>query len=409
MKKIASFTIDHLKLEPGIYVSRKDHIGSEAVTTFDIRMTRPNFEPVMNTAEIHTIEHLGATFLRNHMEMGDKVVYFGPMGCRTGFYMILAGDYEAKDVVSLVTEMYEFMASYEGDVPGASAKDCGNYLDLNLNMAKYCSRKFLENTLKNIDEAHLVYPDLSVVLSHKGLVNIVIKIGIFGAMDEEVSKLKEVLEETEVVKKASMEFYQGKLYGVSVVIVKSGIGKVNAGICAQMLVDLFDVTAIINTGIAGSLNAKINIGDIVLSSDTLQHDVDAVAFGYELGLIPRMDTLSFKADEDLINLARKECEEVLQEINAFVGRVLSGDQFISNKDKKEWLINTFNGDCVEMEGAAIAQTAHLNNIPFLIIRAISDKADDSAADIDYPTFEAMAIENSVKLLKAMIKAMAGAK
>ncbi len=159
MKKIASFTIDHLKLEPGIYVSRKDHIGSEAVTTFDIRMTRPNFEPVMNTAEIHTIEHLGATFLRNHMEMGDKVVYFGPMGCRTGFYMILAGDYESKDVVSLVTEMYEFMASYEGDVPGASAKDCGNYLDLNLNMAKYCSRKFLENTLKNIDEAHLVYPD----------------------------------------------------------------------------------------------------------------------------------------------------------------------------------------------------------------------------------------------------------
>ncbi len=247
------------------------------------------------------------------------------------------------------------------------------------------------------------------MLSHKGLVKIVKKIGIIGAMDEEVSKLKEVLEETEVVKKASMEFYQGKLYGVSVVIVKSGIGKVNAGICAQMLVDLFDVTAIINTGIAGSLNAKINIGDIVLSSDTLQHDVDAVAFGYELGLIPRMDTLSFKADEDLINLARKECEEVLQEINAFVGRVLSGDQFISNKDKKEWLINTFNGDCVEMEGAAIAQTAHLNNIPFLIIRAISDKADDSAADIDYPTFEAMAIENSVKLLKAMIKAMAGAK
>lgn len=158
MEKIASFTIDHLKLEPGIYVSRKDHVGSEVVTTFDIRMTRPNFEPVMNTAEVHTIEHMGATFLRNNKEFGDRVVYFGPMGCRTGFYLILAGDLESKDVVNLVTEMYEFIVSYEGEVPGASAKDCGNYLDLNLSMAKYLADRFLKNTLIGIDDKHLVYP-----------------------------------------------------------------------------------------------------------------------------------------------------------------------------------------------------------------------------------------------------------
>lgn len=158
MEKIASFTIDHLKLEPGIYVSRKDHVGSEVVTTFDIRMTRPNFEPVMNTAEVHTIEHMGATFLRNNKEFGDRVVYFGPMGCRTGFYLILAGDLESKDIVNLVTEMYEFIVSYEGEVPGASAKDCGNYLDLNLSMAKYLADRFLKNTLIGIDDKHLIYP-----------------------------------------------------------------------------------------------------------------------------------------------------------------------------------------------------------------------------------------------------------
>lgn len=159
MEKIASFTINHLTLEPGIYVSRKDHIGSEVITTFDIRMTRPNFEPVMNTAEIHTIEHLGATFLRNNDEYKDRVVYFGPMGCRTGFYLILAGDLESKDIVGLVTQMYEFIKNFEGDVPGAAARDCGNYLDMNLPMAKYIAEKFYNNTLIDIDEKHLVYPD----------------------------------------------------------------------------------------------------------------------------------------------------------------------------------------------------------------------------------------------------------
>ena len=158
MEKIASFTIDHIKLQPGIYVSRKDQIGQEVVTTFDLRMTSPNEEPVMNTAEVHTIEHLGATYLRNKEEIRDKVIYFGPMGCRTGFYLLLAGDYASKDIVALVTEMFEFIRDYRGEVPGASPKDCGNYLDMNLPMAKYLSEKYLTEVLENITEEQLHYP-----------------------------------------------------------------------------------------------------------------------------------------------------------------------------------------------------------------------------------------------------------
>ena len=159
MKPIASFTINHLTLLPGIYVSRKDKVGNETITTFDIRMTRPNFEPVMNTAELHTIEHLAATFLRNHAEFGSKVVYFGPMGCRTGCYLLLAGDYESKDIVPLMKELFTFIRDYKDEVPGAFAIACGNYLDMNLPMANYLANKFLTEVLENISDEHLVYPE----------------------------------------------------------------------------------------------------------------------------------------------------------------------------------------------------------------------------------------------------------
>lgn len=158
MEKIASFTIDHIKLQPGIYVSRKDQVGAETITTFDLGMTSPNEEPVMNTAEVHTIEHLGATFLRNHPSYKDKVIYFGPMGCRTGFYLLLAGDYASRDVVPLITEMFTIIRDYRDEVPGASPKDCGNYLDMNLGMANYLAKRYLENVLQGIGEERLVYP-----------------------------------------------------------------------------------------------------------------------------------------------------------------------------------------------------------------------------------------------------------
>ena len=159
MEKIASFTIDHLRLVHGVYVSRKDTIGKEVITTFDLRMTSPNDEPVMNTAEVHTIEHLAATFLRNHPVYGDKTIYFGPMGCRTGFYLLLAGDLTSKEIVPLMIEMFEFIRDFKDEVPGASPKDCGNYLDMNLPMANYLAKRYLDNVLYNIDDSRLVYPE----------------------------------------------------------------------------------------------------------------------------------------------------------------------------------------------------------------------------------------------------------
>ena len=227
-------------------------------------------------------------------------------------------------------------------------------------------------------------------------------LGIIGAMDEEVAKIKERLENVEVQTFGGMDFYKGNFEGKSVVVVRSDIGKVNAAVCAQILAYRYLVSGIVNTGIAGSLMAKIDIVDIVLSTDALQHDMDATNFGYPAGQIPRMDVLSFPADPKLLALAKECCGRVNPEIHTYEGRVVSGDQFISDQKKKDWLIETFHGYCTEMEGAAIAQAAYLNGIPFLIIRAISDKADNSA-NVDYPTFEAQAIIHSVNLMLEMIR------
>ena len=222
-------------------------------------------------------------------------------------------------------------------------------------------------------------------------------LGIIGAMEEEVAGLKDKMTVSRTIKKASMEFWEGVLEGTSVVVVRCGVGKVNAAICAQILADEFHVTAIVNTGIAGSLKKEINIGDIVLSTDALQHDMDATGFGYSYGVIPQMDNSIFQGDEKLLTLAKECCEQVNPDISVFSGRVVSGDQFISDKGKKDWIAEQFHGFCTEMEGAAIAQTAYLNQIPFLIIRAISDKANDSA-HMDYAEFERKAIQHSVNLM-----------
>lgn len=225
--------------------------------------------------------------------------------------------------------------------------------------------------------------------------------GIIGAMEIEVASLKESMEITRTVKKAGMEFCEGLLNKKPVVVVRSGIGKVNAAVCTQILADDFQVDCVINTGIAGSLNAKIDIGDIVISKDVLHHDMDAVNFGYPPGQIPQMDVFSFEADERLADLAEEVCHEVNPEISVFRGRIVSGDQFVAEKAVKERIVSTFGGYCTEMEGAAIAQTAYLNRIPFVILRAISDKADDSAS-MDYPTFERQAAEHCVKLVEGLV-------
>ena len=229
-------------------------------------------------------------------------------------------------------------------------------------------------------------------------------IGIIGAMEEEVAalKVKMDIEDQRVI--AGMEFCKGICEGQPVVVVRSGIGKVNAAVCTQILCDVFHVEAIVNTGVAGSLRNEINIGDIVLSTDALQHDMDATGFGYDPGVIPRMETSVFEGDQELISLAEKVCKEVNPEIQVFKGRVVSGDQFISDHQVKERIIQLFDGYCTEMEGAAIAQAAWLNKVPYLVIRAISDKADGSA-EMDYSEFEMKAIEHTVSLVTGMLKNM----
>lgn len=227
------------------------------------------------------------------------------------------------------------------------------------------------------------------------------KIGIIGAMEVEVATLKSNMTVKNTVKKASMEFYEGTIGNTEVVVVRSGIGKVNAGICVQILIDLFNVTHVINTGIAGSLNADINIGDIVLSTDACYHDVDVTVFGYKKGEIPQIGAATFEADDELRAKAKASIKKAAPDIGVFEGRVCSGDQFISSAEVKDAIIKEHGGLCTEMEGAAIAQASYLNNTPFLIIRAISDKAD-GGAEVDYPTFEAKAAKDCAAIVMEII-------
>ncbi len=227
-------------------------------------------------------------------------------------------------------------------------------------------------------------------------------LGIIGAMDIEVDSLKNEMENPAINKIAGMDFYEGVIGGKDVVVVKCGIGKVNAAMCTQILADRYNVDVVINTGVAGSLNNDIDICDIVISTVAQEHDMDVTALGYEKGIIPDMDVSIFESDRKLVELTKKSAKEAGLDVKVFEGKVVSGDQFISTHEKKESLKNSFGGDCAEMEGAAIAHVASLNNIPFLVIRAISDKAD-GGAHMDYPTFEKKAAANSILLLNEIIK------
>ena len=226
-------------------------------------------------------------------------------------------------------------------------------------------------------------------------------IGIIGAMEEEVAALKDEMMNPEVTEAASMTFYKGVLCGKEAVVVRSGIGKVNAAICAQILVDRFGVDILIHTGVAGSLDARIDIGDVVVSTDAVHHDMDASTFGDPVGQVPRMDTFAFPADERLIRLAVEANEKANPQLHTFTGRVATGDQFITSQEVKDRLIENFHPLCVEMEGVSIAHVAYLNKIPYVIIRAISDKADNSST-MDYTEFEHQAIVSSIKFMKAFL-------
>ena len=229
-------------------------------------------------------------------------------------------------------------------------------------------------------------------------------IGIIGAMDEEVAILKESMEVQDMMERTGMTFVKGIMSGKEVVVVRSGIGKVNMGICAQILIDCFGVDTLINTGIAGSLDARIDIGDMVISTDAVHHDMDANIFGDAIGQVPRMDTRTFPADPHLVELAVKANEKANPQIHTFTGRVASGDQFISSEEVKARIVENFQALCTEMEGAGIAHAAYLNKVSYVIIRAISDKADNSAT-MDYPEFVKMAITHYVGLVKGLVERM----
>ena len=231
-----------------------------------------------------------------------------------------------------------------------------------------------------------------------------IKIGIIGAMEDEVAGLKARMEQVSKTVLARMEFNEGLLEGKPVVVVRSGIGKVNAAVCTQILADRFGVGAVINTGVAGSLDARIDIGDFVISTDAVHHDMDATVFGYAPGEVPQLGQVSFEADKALADAAEAACRKVIPDQNVWRGRVVSGDQFIVSREKKDEIVKTFGGLCTEMEGASIAHAAWLNSLPFLIVRAISDKADESA-EMDYPTFEKKAAGSSVEMLCEMLKSI----
>lgn len=227
-------------------------------------------------------------------------------------------------------------------------------------------------------------------------------IGIIGAMDEEVDELKEIMECHNTTDQAGLTFYTGLLHGEKVVVVRCGIGKVNAAICTQVLIDQYDVNVIVNVGVAGALHKTLDIGDIVISSDAVYHDFDTTAFGHKKGIIPRMDESFFKADEEMIKLAKEAGENLPSNPNIFVQRIVSGDQFVASKELKEEIIKEFDAYCTEMEGAAIAHTCYLNQIPFVIIRAISDKADHSA-EINFNEFVIKAAKNSSLMIQNILQ------
>ena len=230
-------------------------------------------------------------------------------------------------------------------------------------------------------------------------------IGIIGAMELEVEQLTAAMEDAALTQQAGMKFYSGKLEGTDAVVVRSGVGKVNAAVCAQILADRFGVDTVINTGIAGAVGLEVGIGDIVLSTSALQHDMDAVAFGYDLGVIPQQSCSDFPADPKLLQTALDCCAQHLPEVKVHTGRVVSGDVFVAKKEQKDFLRSQFSAACTEMEGAAIAHAAWLNGVPYLVVRAISDNADAGAVE-DYPAFERQAAARSAKLVRAMLRRLA---
>ncbi len=386
MKTIASFTVNHDKLEKGMYISRID--GD--VVTYDIRMKKPNGGDYLSNGELHTFEHLFATYARNG-SLADQVLYVGPMGCRTGFYLLLRDTVSPQDAIRLVQESFAFIAEFEGEIPGSKRWECGNYLEHDLDGAKKVAKDML-SVLENWSKERLHYESAPVI-------------GIIGAMDSEITTLSGALQEKEVVQISNLVFLKGVLSGKKVVVVKSGIGKVNAARCTQLLIDCFAPDCIINSGIAGALDPELTAGDIVIGTGLIQHDFDVSGSGYARGYLyfgdPNEPSI-FQADPFLIAQLEETIHRSFPQKKLKKGRIATGDQFISNAEVRQGVWNEFGAFAVEMEGAAIAQTAMYNNIPFAVLRVISDQADGNAAQ-SFDVFEKETAKVSSTIIEKLME------
>jgi len=394
MDDIASFTIDHELLEPGVYVSRIDQDPNTGcfATTFDIRLIAPNREDVLDTAAVHAIEHLGATFLRNNPEWKDRTIYFGPMGCRTGFYLVVFGRIQSREIIPAVQGLCDFIMNFEGKIPGASPKECGNWSDSDLNLAKKAVARFIENTLSNIDDEHMFYPGEEPHAIESPT-------GIMAAMDAELDMLAAQIDDPIFTRMSGVEFIEGTIEDKPIVLAKCGVGKVNAALTTQIMIDHFGIENIINTGVAGAVDEDLEPGDIVIADDAAHHDMNAKVLGYNQGEIPMANSSVFKTDPD-ISEALFEAADISGASEVVTGHIVSGDIFVSDFETKEFIAENFNAKCCDMESAAVAQVCVANNMPFGIIRTIFDTAD---GDVDeYENFEEEAAQMSAQIVTTFL-------
>ncbi|MDR1852870.1 MAG: S-ribosylhomocysteine lyase [Propionibacteriaceae bacterium] len=356
MKKITSFTVDHLRLLAGLYVSRVDWVGEEAITTFDLRFTRPNVEQVMDVPALHSIEHLGATLARSDKEWGSRVLYFGPMGCRTGFYLLVAGQVTPEEILPLVKRIMTGILDYQGTVPGAAPAECGNYLSHNLAMAKYEAGRYL-NVLKAIEAGEsdrTVYPEGGIPAA----------IGFVAAMESELDEIKAVLPELETVVQGGRTFYVGP----NVYAVLSGIGELAAASATEALIWFarsqgVEIARIINAGVCGSLvPGKFAIGEPLLVEKLVHYEFDISAIE-DLGVGQYPDEPSALLELNMEGLP------AMTRVT-----LASGDKFCSDPALVSSLVDGFGADICEMEGAGIVRTASVHGIPATLIKTISDEA-----------------------------------
>lgn len=380
MNKIASFTVDHRFINEGVYISRID--GD--ITTYDMRMEKPNTGNLMDNATMHSLEHLFATFIRNS-EIADDVIYFGPMGCQTGFYLLVRNA-DNKKVIKVIKKVLGDIVNYDGEMPGNSEIECGNYRNLDVNLAKTKASVYLDK-IKDITDEDLSYSKDGVI-------------GIIGAMPNEVATIKKRMKSCKTERIGTLEFNIGTFCGRNVVVAVAGVGKVNAAICTQTLISKYNPEMIINTGVAGGYK-NLKVGEIVVASAVVQHDFDTTAIGDKKGQIGGINIVEIPTSERISSTMTEALKEI-KTIPYETGIIATGDQFICTREKADEITETFGAVAYEMEGGSIGQVCYINGVEFCVLRSISDNGDE-AASVSYEVFAEEAIKNTVAVLEIFLK------